>query len=194
MTFGDFRFSLFWQFGPLWGHWEKMVQLNIVTNIEVFSFDMTSELQKTLSRLAQTPSRHTQTQTDTLKTHSGHTQDIFFLPNYHPLKAVGEKITVEYYARFYFWYSKVPTLLTAGWYFSEQDVRVNWQPLHSLKWASVGIGLPHDEDLHAFYHAPHPCQRGWDAEVQTYHHLFKSIDLDHHHIFVIMIQVSHREN
>ena len=114
-----------------------------------------------------TPKNIIQTCPDTIQTHpdtNRHTQDAlwthtrhFFLPNYHPLKAVGEKITVEYYARFYFWYSKVPTLLTAGWYFSEQDVRVNWQPLHSLKWASVGIGLPHDEDLHAFYHAPHPC-------------------------------------
>ena len=34
MTIVDFRFSLFWHFGPFGGHWEKMVQLTIVTNIE----------------------------------------------------------------------------------------------------------------------------------------------------------------
>ena len=46
MTIVDFRFSLFRHFGPFGGHWEKMVQLTIVTNIELFSFDMTSRPQK----------------------------------------------------------------------------------------------------------------------------------------------------
>ena len=46
ITIIDFRFSLFWHFGLFGGHWEKMVQLTIVTNIELFSFDMTSRLLK----------------------------------------------------------------------------------------------------------------------------------------------------
>ena len=46
MTIVDFRFSLFRHFGPFGGHWEKMVQLTIVTNIDFFSFDMTSRPQK----------------------------------------------------------------------------------------------------------------------------------------------------
>ena len=46
MTIVDFRFSLFRHFGPFGGHWEKMVQLTIVTNIDFVSFDMTSRLQK----------------------------------------------------------------------------------------------------------------------------------------------------
>ena len=69
MTIVDFRFSLFRHFGPFGGHWEKMVQLTIVTNIELFSFDMTSRPQKhypDLPRSHPDTPRHTPDTTQTL--------------------------------------------------------------------------------------------------------------------------------
>ena len=46
MAMVDFRFPLFEHFWTIEGHWDRMVMLNMMTNIEVFSIDMTSNLPK----------------------------------------------------------------------------------------------------------------------------------------------------
>ena len=90
-----------------------------------------------------------QTHPDALQTHSGHTLDTVFLLNYYPLKAAGRNITGS---------SGSCSTCSSGLIFYLESV------------------FPHIyDDLHDFFHAPHPCQHSWDAQVQTHHNYISII-------------------
>ena len=64
MTIVNFWFSLFRYIWSFWDHWQKTVQLNIVTNIDVFHFIWLPDSQNII-----------QIYPDTLQTYSRHTPD-----------------------------------------------------------------------------------------------------------------------
>ena len=64
MAMVDFRFPLFEHFWPIEGHRDRMVMLNMVTNIEVFQLILLQTPQNTIQALSDT----LQTYPDTFQT------------------------------------------------------------------------------------------------------------------------------